>query len=131
MKRTEFESKKVNPDFNTIYDVVAEEVDKKRPEVRLIDVRQPEEFTGELSHIHGATLIPLATLPDNLNQISKDETVVFICRSGGRSARAAAFAQSIGYDHVFNLKGGMIRWNELLLPVSKKTTSGETESKKQ
>ena len=119
-KHTEFESKKVNPEFATIHDIVAEELDKKRSEVRLIDVRQPEEFTGELSHIPGATLIPLATLPDNLNQLPKDETVIFICRSGGRSARAAAFAQANGYDHVYNLKGGMIRRNELLL-----TTEGK------
>jgi rhodanese-related sulfurtransferase len=128
MKRqVEFESKKINSDFSTIHDIVAEELDKKRSDVRLIDVRQPEEFTGELGHIPGATLIPLATLPENLNQLSKDETVVFICRSGGRSARAAAFAQANGYDHVYNLKGGMIRWNELLLPTQK----GATESKKQ
>lgn len=118
---TDFESKKMNPDFASVQDVVAEEVAKKSSDVVLIDVRQPEEFTGELSHIPGAKLVPLATLPEKLIELPKDKTIVFVCRSGGRSAKAAAFAQSSGYDSVYNLKGGMLRWNELKL---------ETESNK-
>lgn len=110
-KFTEFESKKTNPDFSTVQDIVPEELNKKRSEVQVIDVRQPEEYTGELSHIPEAKLIPLATLPENLNQLNKDKTIVFVCRSGGRSARATAFAQQSGLDHVYNLKGGMLRWN--------------------
>lgn len=121
-KHSEFESKKPNPDYGSVYDVVAEEVNKKRQDVQLIDVRQPDEYTGELSHIPGTTLIPLGTLPEKINELSKDKTIVFVCRSGARSAKAAAFAQSNGFEHVYNLKGGMIRWNELHL---------ETESKKQ
>lgn len=119
---TDFESKKPNPDYSTIHDVVAEEVDKKRSQVKLIDVREPAEFVGELGHIPGSTLWPLATIPEKLGELPKDQTVVFVCRSGARSARAAAFAQQNGFDHVYNLKGGMLRWNELKL---------ETESKKQ
>ena len=121
----EFESKKTNPDITSVQDVVAEELDKKRSEVVLIDVRQPDEFTGELSHIPGATLIPLGTLPEKLSQLSKDKTIVFVCRSGGRSARAAALASENGFTSVYNLKGGMLRWNELHLPVQ-----GATESTK-
>ncbi len=121
-KPVEFESKKTNPDIASVLDVVAEELDKKRSEVQLIDVRQPDEFTGELSHIPGATLIPLGTLPEQISKLSKDKTIVFVCRSGGRSARAAALAQEHGFESVYNLKGGMLRWNELKLI---------TESKKQ
>lgn len=117
----EFDSKKSNPDLATVQDIVPEELDSKRLNVKLIDVRQPDEFIGELGHIPGAELIPLGALPEHLNQIPKDKTVVFVCRSGGRSARATAFAQQNGYEHVYNLKGGMLRWNELKL---------ETESKK-
>ena len=119
MKTIEFESKKTNPDFVDVQDIVAEELDKKRGEVQLIDVRQPEEFVGELGHIPGAKLIALGTLPENLLALSKDSPIVFICRSGGRSARAAAFAYQSGFDKVYNLKGGMIRWNELQLVVEK------------
>ena len=49
------------------------------------------------------------------NEIPKDKTVVFVCRSGGRSARATAHALEHGYTNVYNLKGGMILWNELHL----------------
>ena len=122
----EFESKKANPDIASVQDIVAEELDKKRSEVQLVDVRQPDEFTGELSHIPGAMLIPLGSLPEQINKLSKDKTIVFICRSGGRSARATAFAQENGFESVYNLKGGMIRWNELRLSVDR-----ATESKKQ
>ena len=121
---TEFESKKTNPDFAGVQDVVAEEVAKKKSDVVLIDVRQPEEFTGELNHIPGATLVPLGSLPEKINELPKDKTIVFVCRSGGRSAKAAALAQSNGYNSVFNLKGGMLRWNELGLPIN----TAETES---
>lgn len=121
-KYVEFESKKINPDFPSVQDIVAEELDKKRSEVQLIDVRRLDEFTGELSHIPGAKLIVLDTLPDHIQSFSKETPIVFVCRSGGRSARAAAFAQQNGFENVYNLKGGMIRWNELQL---------ETESKKQ
>src|SRR3954467_4843986 len=117
----EFDSKKMNPDLANVQDIVAEELNSKRSSVKLIDVRQPEEFVGELGHIPGAELIPLGTLPEKLNQLPKDKTVVFVCRSGGRSARATAAAQQAGLQHVYNLKGGMLRWNELKL---------ETESNK-
>lgn len=116
----EFESKKNNPDIASVQDVVAEELDKKRSDVVLIDVRQPDEFTGELSHIPGATLIPLGALPEQISKLSKDKTIVFVCRSGGRSARATAIAQENGFKSVYNLKGGMLRWNELQLATESK-----------
>lgn len=122
MKSVEFESKKANPEMPTVLDIVAEELNKKKSEVQLIDVRRPDEFNGELSHIPGAKLIVLDTLPQQISQLSKDTPIVFVCRSGGRSARAAAFAQQNGFSEVYNLKGGMLRWNELQL---------ETESKRQ
>ena len=89
-------------------------------DVKLIDVRQPEEFTGELEHIENAELIVLNTLPTSLNKIPRDQTVVFICKSGGRSAQAAAFAKQNGFDNTYNLKGGMMLWNQLQLPTTLK-----------
>ncbi len=112
-KKIEFESKKTNPHFSEVTDVVAEELDKKKTEVVLVDVRQPEEFSDELGHIPGARLVVLNTLPKNLDALPKDQTIVFVCRSGGRSAQAAAYALQQGFSDVYNLKGGMIRWNEL------------------
>ena len=85
----------------------------------MIDVRQPDEYTGELGHIAGTKLVVLNTLPDNLSEIPQDKTVVFVCRSGGRSAQAAAFALMKGYKEAYNMMGGMLQWNNLQLPVER------------
>lgn len=113
----DFRSKQTNDDFPGTEDVDPREVWEKRELVCLVDVRQPEEFTGDLGHVPGAQLIVLDTLEDRLNELPKDKTVVFICRSGGRSGRATAFAKAMGFVSVFNMKGGMILWNQLELQV--------------
>ncbi len=109
----EFKSSQKNPEMPQVRDISPEELLEKRGQVRIIDVRRNDEFIGELGHIPGATLLVLDTLPSHIAEVPKDETVVFVCRSGGRSARATAFALDSGYQHVYNMKGGMIRWNEL------------------
>lgn len=114
----EFDSRKPNPDIPNVLDIAAEELFNKRDNVHLIDVRRPEEFTGELGHIPGATLLVLDTLPQRIQSLPKEETIVFVCRSGGRSARATHFALENGFKHVYNMKGGMLRWNELNLEVA-------------
>jgi rhodanese-related sulfurtransferase len=73
----------------------------------LIDVRQPGEW--DAGHAPMATLIPLAELPDHLDELPKDRVIVCACRSGGRSLRAATFLDENGFD-VVNLTGGMIAW---------------------
>jgi hydroxyacylglutathione hydrolase len=111
----QFETREDNLYYPGVLDIDPREVAKKKDQVVLIDVRQPEEYQGDLGHIPGSKLIALDTLPDHLNDIPKDRTVVFVCRSGSRSARAAAFAMENGFSNVYNLKGGMILWNELHL----------------
>lgn len=73
----------------------------------VVDVRQPEEY--RLGHIPGAELFPLGeleTFADRLRAMA-DKTVVFYCRSGGRSARASAWAKAtLGLPRVVNLLGG-------------------------
>jgi hydroxyacylglutathione hydrolase len=115
-----FESVRANPDIPQVKDIAAEELAKKMGQVHLVDVRQPDEFIGELGHIPGAKLVVLNTLPEHINELPKNETIVFICRSGGRSARATAFALDQGFEHVFNLKGGMLNWNALNLQTEGK-----------
>lgn len=73
----------------------------------LVDVRQPDEW--DAGHAPMATLIPLAELPDHLDELPRDRVIVCACRSGGRSLRAATFLQENGFDAV-NLTGGMIAW---------------------
>ena len=100
-------------DSGGILEVDPSQVFQNKNQVKIIDVRSEEEFTGELNHIQGADLIPLDTLPEQIASISKDQTIVFVCRSGGRSARATAIAQHSGFENVYNMRGGMILWNDL------------------
>lgn len=88
--------------------------------IRLIDVRRPDEFTGEFGHIPGSELVTLGPDVQKLiDEGSPEQPIVFICRSGGRSGQATEYARQKSYQTVFNLRGGMIRWTELSLPAVK------------
>lgn len=80
----------------------------------LVDVREPEEFDGELGHIRGSILIPLKDLPARVHEIegSKDRPIIVICRAGVRSTTGAAILTGLGFENVGNLKGGMLDWND-------------------
>lgn len=80
----------------------------------LLDVRETDEYSGELGHVPGSTLIPLRELPDRAGELSdlKDREIVAICRAGVRSTTAAAILTALGFRNVTNLKGGMLDWND-------------------
>jgi len=90
-----------------------------RAEIDLIDVREAQEFTGELGHVPGARLVPLSTLHEAAAAWSPDREIVLVCRSGGRSARAATELARRGFRHLYNLRGGMLAWNAAHLPVER------------
>jgi rhodanese-related sulfurtransferase len=78
----------------------------------LLDVRQPEEYN--LDHILGSKLIPLGELTKHLEELEqyKDQEIITICRSGGRSATAASILAQSDFTDVFSLKGGMLEWKK-------------------
>lgn len=114
-----FKSKVSNPDFPSVADISPQDVHDFSDKVKLIDVRRPDEWDGELSHIPSAELITLDTLPNRIQELPKNEIIVFICRSGNRSAHAAAFALENGFKDVYNMAGGMLAWNKLKFPTAK------------
>lgn len=77
---------------------------------RFIDVREPHEYTGELGHIEGAELVPLATVEEAAKTWDREQPIVLICRSGRRSARAAEQLMLQGFQTVANMKGGMLAY---------------------
>lgn len=96
--------------------------DKTNPNLIIVDVRRAEEFTGELGHIPGAKLVTLGPELVNFleeNEKTPDQQMVFVCRSGGRSAQATSLAIEFGFTNTANLSGGMLRWNELKFPVER------------
>lgn len=79
-------------------------------EVRVVDVREPEERTGALGHIAGAEHVPLRSLLEAAAAWRRDEPVVLVCRSGRRTARAVETLEAIGFRHAAHLAGGMVAW---------------------
>ena len=87
--------------------------------LRIIDVREPHEFVGELGHIPGATLVPLASVPAQAVTWNKADEFLLVCRSGGRSGQAAQALSRLGFGKVMNLVGGMMAWNQAGLKTEK------------
>lgn len=76
--------------------------------VQLVDVREIDEF--EEIRIPYAINIPLSEFQFRMDEIAEDKPVVFVCRSGNRSAMAGDMLSANGYDEVYNLQEGMIGW---------------------
>lgn len=106
---------------NGILEITPETLLESASELRIIDVRRPDEFNAELGHIEGAELLTLGTedLEEFMQQSDKNRPVVFVCRSGGRSGHATAQSKEHGFTQSYNMQGGMLRWNELGLPVAR------------
>lgn len=80
----------------------------------LVDVRESGEY--EEVRAEGARLLPLGELETRLGELPRDRELVMICRSGARSARAAEYLLSQGYERVVNLAGGTLAWVDAGLP---------------
>jgi SulP family sulfate permease len=89
----------------------------------VVDVREPREF--KQGHIPQAQLVPLSTLLSGTPDLPRDRPIVVVCRSGRRSARAAALLHGQGYDKLTILQGGMLAWeNAGLLEAVGDTMTG-------
>ena len=88
-------------------------------EVEVLDVREPDEWNGELGRIPGARHLPLGELRARLGELPRDRPVIAVCRAGGRSAEASLILEQAGFARAANLSGGMIRWHDLRLPAER------------
>ncbi len=86
-------------------------------DARLVDVRERDEHEGELGRIPGASLVPLESLQRAALEWERATPLVVICRSGRRSAHAAAQLARLGFKQVFNLRGGMQAYRAANLPT--------------
>jgi rhodanese-related sulfurtransferase len=103
--------------FAGVWEIEPHGLEETAPAVQILDVREPEEFTGPLGHIRDAVLIPLGELAKRSAELSKDRPIVAVCRAGGRSAQATVILQQAGFKDVANLTGGMLRWRAEGHPV--------------
>jgi rhodanese-related sulfurtransferase len=80
----------------------------------LVDVREPDEW--QEFRVPGAQLLPLAEVPERIDEVPADGTVYVICKSGGRSAKAVELLRARGVDAV-NVAGGSLAWRDAGHPV--------------
>ena len=99
--------------FAGVPQVAADWFDEHRGSLYVLDVREPEELRGELGAIPNAHVLPLGQLRARLEELPRDQPIVAVCRSGGRSAQACTILEANGFTKVANLEGGMIKWRSL------------------
>ena len=86
-------------------------------DVVLIDTREPHEY--QEAHLEGGKLVPPGLLADEIASAAPDRSArtILYCRSGSRSAIAAAQMEALGYEDVASMAGGILAWQEQGLPV--------------
>lgn len=102
------------PEVPTI--TVAEAEERRASGARLIDVRERVEF--DAVRVPGSELMPMSTIQQWYTDLTPDEEIMVLCRSGNRSASVVdALIEQAGFTNVVNIAGGIIAWSEAGLPI--------------
>ncbi len=105
--------------INTTIGVDAFEQKLGEQDVQLVDVRTPQEFSE--GHLKNAANFDIYE-PDftsHFAELDKEKPVLVYCRSGKRSADAAALLEEAGFKEIYNLDGGILRWENAGKPLEK------------
>ncbi|HUU65392.1 MAG TPA: rhodanese-like domain-containing protein [Dehalococcoidales bacterium] len=113
------------PDNQIIEDITLEEAFALMEDNRydenfvIIDVRTPEEYAG--GHIEKAINLDYysETFADELDQLDKEKTYLIYSRTDQRSGEALDMMAELGFREVYNMLGGIERWEEMKLPTVK------------
>lgn len=103
-----------NTNPNTSIKVLKTETFKKAistPKVQLIDVRTLSEYNS--GHIKKAKNIDIFsnTFLSEVSKLDKQQPVYVYCRSGARSKRASKKLAALGFNEIYDLKGGFLSYN--------------------
>lgn len=96
------------------------EIESKRQageKLCLIDCREPSEWS--ICHIEGANLLPMNTVPANLQQLeaqAEETQLVVYCHHGVRSLHVVHWLQSQGVENCISMAGGIDRWSREIDP---------------
>ena len=83
--------------------------------VQVIDSREPHEHAE--GHVPGSLQIQHMATLTQADKLAKDKPILFICKSGQRSAVAAEFAAALGLTELYNVEGGHDAWREAGYPL--------------
>jgi len=78
------------------------------PSTSLLDVREPYECA--IGSIKGSTNIPMNTIPQHLDNLSKEGPLLIYCHHGGRSMQVTQFLRQNGFENAINVAGGIDAW---------------------
>ena len=90
---------------------VTDRLKRDRPPV-LLDVREPQEFA--LCHIEGSELVPMNTVPaelQRLESLADEADIITICHHGVRSLQVVYWLRQQGLENCFSMTGGIDRWS--------------------
>ena len=80
----------------------------KEQQALLVDIREPKEYAS--GHIKGAINLPLRSLTDNLDRLTKTRPVILYCSTGYRTAMGVMALQMLGYDNVRGFPPSIEGW---------------------
>ena len=91
-----------------------------RKDAAVIDVRPAADF--EKGHVINAVNIPMNGFKKQTGVLNKykDKAVIIVCRSGSQSQAACQLLRKAGFEEVYNLKGGVLAWENANLPLTRK-----------
>jgi rhodanese-related sulfurtransferase len=89
--------------------------DSSRPDPILLDVREDWEYA--ICHIAGSQLMPMSGFTSNYQTLDDEAQIVVICHHGMRSQQVGIFLEQQGFWHLYNLTGGIARWQHDVDPT--------------
>ncbi len=84
-------------------------------DVQVVDTREPWEHAE--GHVPGSLRIQHMAILLQADKLATDRPVLFICKSGQRSAVAAEFAASLGLEDIYSVEGGHVAWEAAGFPM--------------
>jgi rhodanese-related sulfurtransferase len=90
-----------------------------RRDAVVIDVREAAEYAA--GHLPNARHIPGGEIDKRLKEIEKfkQRPIVVVCQTGNRSAAACGRLRKNGFAEAYNLKGGILGWQQASMPIEK------------
>lgn len=103
----------------TVKEITPDELKEKLSKgetLNIIDVREDEEVAEGM--IPEAVHMKMGDIPEKIDAFQKDQSYIFVCRSGKRSENVCLYLEDKGFD-VTNMIGGMLEWTGDTKPKTK------------
>ncbi|PWA07222.1 thioredoxin domain-containing protein [Flavobacterium psychrotolerans] len=103
--------------IETIPPTVFAEKISTTPNAQILDVRTPEEYAKQ--HLDHAVNVNWKgnDFVEKADKYNKTKPVFVYCLSGGRSKQAVAKLQELGFTTIYELQGGILKWNSSEIDV--------------